>query len=132
MVSFNAGKTQCCLISRRVDRNLPDISFDSSSLEFRDKISMLGVTFGSDLSWNDHIISVAKAAACKLGLSFSDPHSTAYLIQGSNSPLSRILLAFVERSLQVFSCYLGCNSEAGYQTDRRPCINGHSRLPSPS
>ena len=31
---------------------------------------MLGVTLDSDLSWNDHIISVAKAAACKLGFLF--------------------------------------------------------------
>ena len=31
---------------------------------------MLGVTLGSDLSWKDHIISVAKAAACKLGFLF--------------------------------------------------------------
>ena len=58
---INAVKTQCCLISRRVDRNLPDISFDSNSLEFSDKISMLGVTLGSDLSWNDHISTTAKA-----------------------------------------------------------------------
>ena len=49
LVNFNAVKTQCCLISRRVDRNIPDI-FDSNSLEFSDKISMLGVTLGSDLS----------------------------------------------------------------------------------
>ena len=69
-VNFNAVKTQCCLISRRVDRNLRDISFDSNSMEFSDKISMLGVTLGSDLSWNDHISTTAKAAACKLGLLF--------------------------------------------------------------
>ena len=31
---------------------------------------MLGVALGSDLSWNDHIISVTKAAACKLGFLF--------------------------------------------------------------
>ena len=53
LVNFNAVKTQCCLISRRVDRNLPDI-FDSNSLKFSDKISMLDLTLGSDLSWNDH------------------------------------------------------------------------------
>ena len=70
LISFNAGKTQCCLISRHVDRNLPDISVDSSSVEFHDKISMFGVTLGSDLSWNDHIISVTEAAACKLGFIF--------------------------------------------------------------
>ena len=39
-------------------------------MEFSDKISMLGVTLGSDLSWNDHILTIAKAAACKLGLLF--------------------------------------------------------------
>ena len=70
LLNFNAGKTQCRLISRRVDRNIPDISFESGSLEFRDKISMLGVILSSDLSWNDHIISVAKAAACKLSFLF--------------------------------------------------------------
>ena len=31
---------------------------------------MLGVTRGSDLSLNDHILTTAKAAACKLGLLF--------------------------------------------------------------
>ena len=63
-------KTQCCLISRRVNKNLPDITFDSSSLKFGDKISMLGVTLGSDLYWNDHITTTVKAAKCKLGLLF--------------------------------------------------------------
>ena len=52
-------------MKRRVDRNLPDISFDSNSLEFSDKISILGTTLGSDLSWNDHI-----STAYKLGLLF--------------------------------------------------------------
>ena len=65
LVNFNVVKTQCCLISRRVNKNLPDISFYSNSLEFNDKISMLGVTLGSDLSWNDHITTTAKTAACK-------------------------------------------------------------------
>ena len=46
LVNSNAVKTQRCLISRRADRNLPDISFDSNSLEFKDNISMLGVTLG--------------------------------------------------------------------------------------
>ena len=39
-------------------------------MKFNDKISMLDVTLGSDLSWNDHISTTAKAAACKLGLVF--------------------------------------------------------------
>ena len=45
LVNFNAGKTQCCLgLSRHVDRNLTDISFDSNSLEFNDKILILRIT----------------------------------------------------------------------------------------
>ena len=41
---------------------------------------MLGVTLGSDLSWNDHITTTAKAAACKLGLLF---RSRRYFIPSS-------------------------------------------------
>ena len=53
----------------------------SNSLEFSDKISMLGVTLGSDLSWNDHITTTAKAAACKFGLLFrSRRYFTSYTI----------------------------------------------------
>ena len=64
LVNFNS-KTQCYLISRHIDRDLLHFSFDLNSSEFSDKILMLGVSLGSDLSLNDHIISVAKAAACK-------------------------------------------------------------------
>ena len=67
LVNFNGVKFQCCLISRRVDRNHSGISFDPNSLEFSDKTSMLGVTVGSDLSWN---ISTTAKAACKPGLLF--------------------------------------------------------------
>ena len=35
-----------------------------------DKISMLGVTLGYALSWNDHILTAAKAVAYKLGILF--------------------------------------------------------------
>ena len=129
LVSFNAGKTQCCLISRRVDRDLPDISIDSSSLEFRDKLSMLGVTLGSDLSWNDYFISVAKAAACKHGFLFRTKRffTPTQLLPLYKAPI-RPCLEYCSHlwrgaSKHSFNTYLGCNPEAGYQTDRRPCIN---------
>ena len=101
LVNFNAVKTQCCLISRRVDRNLPDISFDSNSLEFRDKISMLGVTLGSHLSWNDHITTTAKAAACKLGLLF---RSIRYFAPSQLLILHHIRLKFVSVSNMALIC----------------------------
>ena len=55
-------------IYRRIDRDFPTVSYDQSSLKFYEKISMLAVIPGNYLySWNDHITSVAKAAAYKLG-----------------------------------------------------------------
>ena len=52
---------------------------------------MLGVTLGSDLSWNDHISTTAKAAACKLGLLFRSrryftPSSLLTLYKAQNRP----------------------------------------------
>ena len=47
-----------------------DYPIISNSFEFGDKISMLGVTLGSDHSWSDPISTTAKAAARKLGLLF--------------------------------------------------------------
>ena len=66
LVSFNANKTQCCLISRRETKNFPDI-LGSNTLKICDSLSMLGVSVASDLSWNEFISSVAKSAARKIG-----------------------------------------------------------------
>ena len=97
LLNFNAEKTQCCLICRCVDRNLPDISFDSSSLEFSYKISMLGVTLGSDFSWNDDISTTAKAAVFKIGLLF---RSRRYF-----TLLHCIMLKFVLVSNMALICW---------------------------
>ena len=70
LVSFNANKTQCCLISRSENTNLPDILFGSTTQKMCDSLSMLGVSVASDLSWNEHISSVAKSAARKIGFLF--------------------------------------------------------------
>ena len=55
-------------------------------LEFNDEISMLGVTLGLDLSWNDHITTTAKAEAYKLGLLF---RSRCYFTPSSLLALSK-------------------------------------------
>ena len=100
LVNFNVDKTQCCLISRRVDKNLPNISFDSNLLKVWNKISMLDIIRESELCWNGHISSVAKPVASKLGFWFRARRlftSTQLVcLQGSNSPLSQIGLASME------------------------------------
>ena len=63
-------KTQCCLISKRKNKNLPDILFGSNTLTMCDSLSMLDVSVASDLSWNEPISSVAKSAARKIGFLF--------------------------------------------------------------
>ena len=106
LVSFNANKTQCCLISKSKNKNLPDTLFGSNTLKMCDNLSMLGVSVASDLSWNEPISSVTKSAARKIGFLFrSKRFFTPFsLSQGPNPPLSRIRLSSVERSLQIFPC----------------------------
>ena len=85
-------------------------------MEFSDKISMLDVILGSDLSWNDHISTTAKATACTLvsylGLdAISPPVHFLHCIRLKFVPVSN--MAFIcGKGLQAFSCHTGCNSEA--------------------
>ena len=101
--NFNGGKTQYCLISIRV-------SFDS--------ILWQNINVGchfriwSFLKWPYYFRTKSYIMSW---LSFGDQtffhaHSTFYPIPGSNSLLSRIWLTSLQRSLQAFLCYLGCNS----------------------
>ena len=55
---------------RSKNKNLPDILFGSNALKMCDSLSMLGVFVASDLSRNEHIFSVAKSAARKIGFLF--------------------------------------------------------------
>ena len=90
LVNFNQAKTQCWLISKSANRNIPD----SSTLEFCDKISMLGVTLEHDLSWNVQITCAASKSCCMLSLAFFSGTCailrplTSYAMQGSDSLLS--------------------------------------------
>ena len=63
-------KSQCCLISKSKNKDLPGILFGSNTLKMCDSLSMLGVSVASDLSWNEHVSSVAKSAARKIGFLF--------------------------------------------------------------
>ena len=89
LVSFNANKTQCGLISRSENKNLPDILCGSNTPKMCDSLSMLDVSVASDLSWNEHISSVAKSAASKMA-SYSGPSdfSRPCIISPSTRPKS--------------------------------------------
>jgi hypothetical protein len=70
LVKFNASKTQCTSFSLKKLQFLPQINFNNSAIETSNSLSMLGITFHSDLSWKTHITSLAKAASQKLGVLF--------------------------------------------------------------
>ena len=100
-------------ISRRVNRNSPDISFDSNSLEFSDKISMLGV-------WGLTFLGMtpAKDAACKLGLLF---RTRRYFRSGKLlTPYEAKFVPVSNTAIICGECHTGCNSEASNLTNWRP------------
>ena len=58
------------IISKSKNKNIPDILYGSNTLKMCDSLSMLAISVASDLSWNEHISSVAKSAARKIGFLF--------------------------------------------------------------
>ncbi len=65
LVNFNPAKTECLLISRKVNPpNHPPLFFNNVKVANVDNHTHLGVTFTKDLSWHTHILSVV-AKACK-------------------------------------------------------------------
>src|ERR1700755_1274967 len=69
MVVFNASKTPFLHLSTR--HNLPynyDIFFESTQFTPSSVLNIPGVSFYLDLSWKDHITSLSKQAANRLGV----------------------------------------------------------------
>ncbi|CAH2064889.1 unnamed protein product, partial [Iphiclides podalirius] len=68
LVRFNASKTQACLFSaKRSPSNLAP-TFQNVSLEYTDRLRLLGVEISSNLNFGRFIESKARAAARKLGV----------------------------------------------------------------
>ena len=92
LVKFNSSKTQFMHITMR--RNTPaayPLQFDSTQLTPSSSLNILGVSFSPDLSWKDHIISLAKSASKKLGVlsrlqTFFNPAQLLTLYRGFIRP----------------------------------------------
>ena len=74
LVDFNASKTQAILISNRHNTPPSNISFDNKNVPFSPSIEILGITINSKLNWNDHVMSIAKKAASKMGVLYRAKH----------------------------------------------------------
>ena len=82
---------------------------------------MLGVILESDLSWNDHITSAAKSAACKFGFLFRARRFFKYT-QLFMLYKARFCL-YGSHLWKAFSCQPGGNSESNYQINGKSSIN---------
>ena len=71
LVCFNAKKTQMVAFSRKKDnQDLPDIIMEGRALTSQSRLSMLGVDACANLSWDEHVRRIARAASQKLGFLF--------------------------------------------------------------
>ena len=92
LVNFNASKTQFLHFTTRF--NLPQsypLSFDNTEISPSSSLNILGLTFCQNLSWKDHIMSLAKSASKRLGVlsrlrSFFSPTQLLTLYRGLVRP----------------------------------------------
>ena len=92
LVAFNASKTQFLQLSTR--RNLPTdypLFFNTTQLKPSSNLNLLGLNFSPDLSWKDHITSLAISASKKLGVlrrfsKFFSPRQLLALYRGQIRP----------------------------------------------
>ena len=68
LVDFNTGKTQIVSFDRFINTGAYDVKMDESVLEEKSFFKMLGLTFFSKFDWGSYIISVAKTASKKIGV----------------------------------------------------------------
>jgi hypothetical protein len=68
LVTFNASKTTQLIISRRKDQNYPPVHFLNTPLSVSDKMKLLGVSFTSKLSLEEHIEGKLRAASRMIGV----------------------------------------------------------------
>lgn len=66
-VTFNARKTQTCLLSHRNHQDPIDLTMSGSVLTGSSNMDILGVSMNSKVLWGDHIVGVARDASRRLG-----------------------------------------------------------------
>ncbi|CAG9813541.1 unnamed protein product [Phaedon cochleariae] len=62
--------TQASLFSRKADLTVPNISMSGVTIPLKTSIPLLGITISNNLSWENHVRSIAKSASQKLGFLF--------------------------------------------------------------
>ena len=67
-ITFNAAKTKSMLFSRKKMANLPPLFFNGTMLENSKSHKHLGVTFNSNVKWNNHINEIYTKACRRINI----------------------------------------------------------------
>ena len=70
VTKYNASKTKTMIVSRslRVHSKSPSLTIGRTVLKEFDDLDMLGVTFDSKMSFEEHLHSVSRAVSQRLGI----------------------------------------------------------------
>ena len=69
-VQFNVQKTQATTLTRKSHVGLPTVEMEGHPIVESPSVKLLGININNNMSWHDHVISIAKTASQKLGVLF--------------------------------------------------------------
>ncbi|VEN36712.1 unnamed protein product [Callosobruchus maculatus] len=69
-VQFNVQKTQATTLTKKSHDDLPTVEMESHPMVESPSVKLLGININNNMSWHDHVASVAKTASQKLGVLF--------------------------------------------------------------
>ena len=119
LVDFNAGKTQLVSFDWSNNNGSINVKMDGSVLEEKSSFKMLGLTFSSKLDWGSYIISIAKAAAKKIGalicsMKFLSPEVAPYLYKST-------ICSCMEYCCHIWAGAPGCYLELSGKLQKQTC-----------
>nr|CAI5857045.1 unnamed protein product [Callosobruchus analis] len=69
-VQFNVQKTQTTTLTRKSLVGLPSVEMEGRPMVESPAVKLLGINISNNMSWHDHVVSIAKTASQKLGVLF--------------------------------------------------------------
>ncbi|VEN56119.1 unnamed protein product [Callosobruchus maculatus] len=69
-VQFNVQKIQATTLTKKSHDGLPTAEMEGHPIVESSSVKLLGININNNMSWHDHVVSVAKTASQKLGVLF--------------------------------------------------------------
>ncbi|VEN47725.1 unnamed protein product [Callosobruchus maculatus] len=69
-VQFNVQKTQATTLTKKSHDGLPTVEMEGHPIVESPSVKLLGININNNISWHDHVVSIANTASQKLGVSF--------------------------------------------------------------